>query len=406
MPDCMSNEPASLARQIEDLLPAVLELRHELHRYPELGYEETGTAERVLGFLGELSGARVETGLAGTGIKVVFAPDKPGPAVGLRADMDALPIEERSGVPWTSTIPGKMHACGHDGHTAMLAGVGRILARNADRLEGPVCLLFQPAEEGGGGGRKLCEAGVLEDPPVAAMYGLHNNLPDVRGKAGTLAYTEGSAMAGTGTFDIEIHAEGGHAAMPHRTVDPIYCGACLVEQLQGLVARRLNPVQPGVVSVTRFHAGSAYNIIPEKALLQGTFRALEEPMLEWLREAIEARARGVAAAHGAAVSVRCETGYPPLVNDAAAGAVFREIVGDLGMGERLIEVAPNMGGEDFAFYGQRVPAFFYFLPACPEGVEEVPSCHHPAFDFNDDLLPLGMRLHLETAFRFARKWRA
>lgn len=396
----------SWEKAIGEILPEVRELRRELHQYPELGYEESTTAERVRQFLGELPGACVETGLAGTGIKVVFGGDKPGPAVALRADMDALPIEERSGVPWASTIPGKMHACGHDGHTAMLAGAGRILARHAERLEGPVSLLFQPAEEGGGGGKALCEAGVLDEPPVAAIYGLHNNLPDGRLKAGMIAYTDGPAMAGTGTFDIELRAEGGHAAMPHRTVDPVYCGACLVEQLQGLVSRSLDPVRPGLITVTRFQAGSAFNIIPEKALLQGTFRALEEPVLGWLREAIEERARSVAATHGASVSVRCETGYPPLINDAKAGEVFRSILEEVGLAGRLTEVPPNLGGEDFAFYGQRVPAFFYFLPACPEGKAEAVACHHPAFDFNDGLLPLGMRLHLETAFRFAAKWRA
>lgn len=393
-----------LERRIGAMLPEVVELRHELHRNPELGYEESGTVARLRAFMGELGGAEVRTGIAGTGMVVLFGAEKAGPCVALRADMDALPVTETGEVPWRSRVAGKMHACGHDGHSAMLAGAARILAERAGELEGPVKLIFQPAEEGGAGGRAMCEAGVLEDPPVAAVYGLHNNLPGPTSKVGPILYTRGPAMAGTGTFDIEVRGRGGHAAFPHKCVDPLYIGACIVEQLQGLVARSLDPLASGVVSVTRFHAGTAHNIIPEQAWLHGTFRALDSGVLEALREGIIRRADGVARAHGAEARIRCETGYPVLVNDARAEGAFRAILEQVGAAERLVEVAPVMGGEDFAYFAQRVPGFFYYLPACPADREAVPMCHHPSYDFNDDLLADGIRLHVETALRFARVW--
>lgn len=395
-----------IEREIEEILDAVRELRHDLHRHPELGYEERRTAAAVREFIGPLGGAEIVTGIAETGMTVLFGRDKPGPCVALRADMDALAIQEEGDVAWKSTIPGKMHGCGHDGHTAMLAGAARILARHADELEGPVKLIFQPAEEGGGGGRRMVEAGVLDDPPVAAAFGLHNNLPDPSCKIGSFLYTPGPAMAGTGTFDIEVIGKGGHAAFPHMCIDPLYIGACIVEQLQGIVSRRVNPLSPAVVSVTRFECGTAYNIIAGKALLRGTFRALSDAVLVELRDAIIQRAEAVAAAHGAEVRIRCETGYPTLVNDERAEAVFREILGEIGQAERLVVHDPIMGGEDFAYFAHAVPGFFYFLPACPEGEASVPMCHHPQYDFNDDLLADGIRLHVETAMRFARHWRA
>ncbi|MFO7724338.1 MAG: M20 family metallopeptidase [Oceanipulchritudo sp.] len=393
-----------IAERIKEILPEVRELRHTLHRHPELGYEEHETAGRLLAFLGEYPGMEIRSGVAGTGIVVTFGKDRTGAGVALRADMDALAIEEASGVEWASEVPGRMHACGHDGHMAMLAGAARLIAENEASLKGPVKLIFQPAEEGGAGGRAMVEAGVLEDPPVEAIYGLHNNLPDPGEKIGKISASAGAAMAGTGTFDIEIIGVGGHAAFPHRCVDPVYIGACVVEQLQGLVSRTLNPLESGVVSVTRFEAGTAHNIIPGKALLQGTFRALDNALLERLRDQIRDRAAGIAKAHGAEVRIRCERGYPVLVNHPLAEAAFGRILEDWGRAERFERVAPNMGGEDFAFYTERIPGFFYFLPACPAEKESIPMCHSPRFDFNDDLLPEGILLHAATALGFADHW--
>jgi amidohydrolase len=382
------------------------ELRHELHRWPELAYGEHETMARLEEYFSSEPGIELETGVAGTGMVVTIGGDKAGPCVALRADMDALPLEDRSGKAWASRVPGKHHGCGHDGHMAMLAGAGRLLARHAEGLAGPVKLIFQPAEEGGGGGKRMCEAGVLRAPDVAAVYGLHNNLPGPDAKFGKIAYARGAAMAGTGTFDIRVVGQGGHAAFPHLCVDPLAIGAAIVEQLQRLVARELDPLASGVVTVTKFHAGTAMNIIAADAMLSGTFRALDVRVLEQLRDRIVEVSSAVAAAHRARVEVRCDIGYPVLVNDERAQAAFIRIAERTGHAERLEQVAPIMGGEDFAFYGQQVPAFFYFLPACPADQARVPMCHDPMFDFNDDLLPLGIGLHLAVGYWFGRIWRA
>ena len=400
------NVPSDPHPQIESLLPEVRELRRNLHRHPELGYEEHQTAARVLKFIEDIDGLQIQTGVADTGIVVTLGADLKGPCVALRADMDALPIEEESGVEWASTIPGKMHACGHDGHTAMLAGAVRVLARSRDQLTGPVKFIFQPAEEGGAGARRMCEEGVLDNPSVTAIYGLHNNLPSPDLPLGSIVYAPGAIMAGTGTFDIEVIGKGGHAAFPHRCVDPLYTAAAIVEQLQGIVSREVDPLAPAVVSVTSFHAGSSHNIIAGRAFLKGTFRSLDDGVREQIRRAIIRCAEQVAAARGATVEIRCELGYPTLVNDPRAEGVFLRVLEESGFGANLEIVDPMMSGEDFAYFSQRVPSFFYCLGACPEGRRDNPVCHSPAFDFNDDLLPLGIRLHVETALRFARLWKA
>lgn len=397
---------SNLCSEIDQLLPEVRALRRELHQFPEIAFEEVETARRLLAFMGDLNGARIETGVAGTGIVVTFAADRAGPCVALRADMDALPMDEIGEQPWRSRIPGRMHACGHDGHSAMLAGAARLLATRQEELLGPVKLLFQPAEEGGGGGRVMCEAGVLRNPEVAAVFGLHNNLPTPAHKIGQIAYCRGSAMAGTGNFKIDIVGRGGHAAFPHLCIDPVFIGSAIVQQLQALVARNVDPLQAAVVSVTKFHAGSAFNIIPETATLAGTFRALDFGLLQHLCQRIPAIAQQVAAAHGAEVQIKCSAGYPPVINHPDAIRVFEQILAETGDITRWHEVAPIMGGEDFAFFSNEVPGLFYFLPSCPEDQTEVPMCHHPAFDFNDDLLATGMRLHLQTALRFAHHWPA
>ena len=393
-----------LIQSIEQLLPEITALRHDLHRHPELAYEEHRTAAKVLEFLKGVDGLDIREGVGGTGLVITLRPDLPGPCVGLRADMDALPIEETSGVEWSSTVPGKMHACGHDGHTAMLAGAIRILAGMADQLKGPVKFLFQPAEEGGAGAHRLCQEGALKNPPVVAVFGLHNNLPDPAGKIGSILYAPGPAMAGTGNFDILIEGRGGHAALPHHTVDPIVCASALVGELQGIVSRTVDPMTPAVVSVTRFNAGSAYNIIPDTVTLRGTIRALDEAVLRHLREQLILRAESVAAAHGARAEVQCELSYPVLVNDPVAEAVFLSILEETGDLAKVSRCQPILGGEDFAFYGLEVPAFFYFLPSCPVDRDSNPVCHHASFDFNDALLPTGVRLHVEMARRFADHW--
>lgn len=393
----------SLDSQIAQVLPAVRELRRDLHRHPELGYREFRTASRVAEILRGCEGWEVETGLAETGIIATLGRDRPGPAVALRADMDALPIVEETGAPYASATEGVMHACGHDGHTAMLVGAAQVLSSLRDELAGPVRLIFQPAEEGGAGGRRMVEDGALRNPEVAAIFGLHN-MPAPETRAGQLCLCPGAAMAGTLAWDVTIKGRGGHAAAPHATVDPIYVGGVVLAAIQGIVSRRTDPVESAVVTVTQFHAGTAYNVIPSEAQLRGTIRALDERVMDETCKLFIAQVKGLASALGAEAEVRLIPGYPVTRNHRRTNALWREVVCALGRESDLVEVPPIMGGEDFAFYQQEVPGTFWFLAARPPEVAEVPFCHHPAFDFNDEILADGIRVHVELARRFAELW--
>lgn len=388
-----------LARAIDAVLPRIRELRRDLHQYPELGYEETRTAARVARELADLPGVTLRTGVAGTGIVATLVAGT-GPAVALRADMDALPITEESGVPHSSKVPGKSHACGHDGHTASLVGAAVVLSRLRDSLPCPVKFLFQPAEEGGAGAKRMVDEGALDNPPVAAVFGYHNWPSDAL-PFGTIATRPGAFMAATGLFTITVHGRGGHAAAPHQTVDPIIAAAQIVTALQTVVSRNHDPVNSGVVSVTQFHAGTAFNVIPPAAELRGTIRALDDAVLALAARRVTEIAEGVAAALGARAEVALKLNYPVLRNDSRAVGHIAAVARALGRGGRL-ELAhpPIMGGEDFAFYGAKVPACFWFLASKPDDVASVPGCHHPAFDFNDDILPLAIAMHVETARSF------
>lgn len=389
--------------EIQRCLREMRELRHDLHAHPELGYEEDRTAGKVISYFEGKGGLEIESGIAGTGVTVTIGKELPGPAVALRADMDALPIDEATGVAYASKNPGKMHACGHDGHTAILMGVGGILAECREQLKGPVKLIFQPAEEGGAGGRRMCEAGVLDSPKIEAIFGLHN-MPARETHAGQIALCPGAAMAGTGVFDLEILGKGGHAAFPHECIDPVVVGSEIVGNLQTLVSRASNPLAPAVISVTQFHAGFTYNVIPSSAKLAGTFRALESGVLEMLQAEIPRRARTVAEGYGATLDVNCRIGYPVLENHPRTDELFRRVVTEMGRGDDFVQANPIMGGEDFAFYLQHIPGTFWFLPSRPKERESVPFCHHPEFDFNDEVLEDGIRVTVELALRFAELW--
>lgn len=394
---------SSLDTILAECLPAIRALRHDLHRHPELGYKEHHTARRVAEELAQCAGWEVTSGLAETGLIATLGRDLPGPAVALRADMDALPIEETSGVPYASAISGVMHACGHDGHTAMLVGAARVLSSIRDELAGPVRLIFQPAEEGGAGGRRMVEAGALRDPEVKAVFGLHN-MPSSETRAGQLCLCPGAAMAGTASWDITVMGKGGHAAAPHAAIDPIYMGGTILTAIQGIVARNTDPIKSAVITCTQFHAGSAYNVIPETARLCGTIRALDNAVMTDTCRLFEAQVKGLARALGGDAEVAITLGYPATLNHPQTNALWRQVVAEIGRECDLVEVPPMMGGEDFAFYQQEVPGTFWFLAARPEDQSEVPFCHHPAFDFNDDILEDGIRLHVELARRFARMW--
>ena len=391
---------------IREVLPDVRRLRRDLHAHPELGYHEVETARRVAEILEKLPGLSVRRGVAVTGVVATLGPEKSGPCVALRADMDCLPIHEETGVAYASTRPGLMHACGHDGHTAALVGAALVLARTRDELAGPVKFLFQPAEEGGAGGRRMVEEGALEAPHAEAIFGLHN-MPANDLTLGDVALRSGPFMGGSFDFMVDVCGRGGHAASPHTTVDPIYVGAQIVNALQSIVSRLTNPVDTLVITIGKFHAGTATNVIPEKARLEGTVRSLQPDMLAQMPDRLIALVRGIAVAHGATAEVTIQPGYPVTTNDARA-TIYASRVARAVAGEERVntDYPPMLGSEDFSYYQLARPGCFYFIGTRPADEPAVPMCHHPKFDFNDDVLPLAINLHCELARRFAREWPA
>ena len=389
---------------IAEVLPHVRQLRRELHAHPELGFEEAFTSRTVIATLENLPGLSLRSGVAVTGIIAVLDAGKTGPCVALRADMDALPITEQSGVEHASIRLGCMHACGHDGHTAALVGAALVLARVRHELAGPVKFLFQPAEEGGFGGRRMVEEGALEDPKVEAVFGAHN-WPSSDLVLGDVATRPGPFMGGSVDFHITIHGRGGHAATPQRAVDPIYIGAQVVTALQSLVSRETDPVAALVITVGQFHAGSAVNAIPDSARIEGTIRSLSPELLGRAPARLKALAEGIAVAHGATADVKLIPGYPVTTNDARATHYVVEVATDVAGRERVLPArSPELTSEDFSYYQLARPDAFYFLGSRPADRALVPFLHHPQFDYNDDVLPLAIEMHCELARRFATRW--
>jgi len=382
---------------IAEALPSLVSLRHDLHQHPEIAFQEHATAARVAARLAALPGMTVRTGVAGTGVFATLDGDRPGPCVALRADMDALPMTEETGLPYASRVPGCAHACGHDGNVACLVGAAVVLAAIRDELRGPVRFVFQPAEENGGGGRLVCEAGALEAPPAAAVFALHAwaELP-----VGTIGVRAGPAMASTDAIDIVIHGSGTHAASPHRGIDPILVAAHMITALQSIVSRNLDPAQPAVITIARVEAGTTYNVIPDRATLRGTLRTMSAEMRVQASDAIRRVAEHTAEAFGARAEVRLTTGYPALVNDADSAAhiarVGRAVLGTAAVREQPV----SLGGEDFAYYLQRVPGALWRIGADTSDGARVVPLHSSRFDFPDAAIPVGVRMHCEAVRRF------
>jgi amidohydrolase len=394
----------SIEPLIDAALPQLIELRHDLHSHPELSYNEYRTAGRVLEKLQALPGLDIRTGVAETGIVATLGAEKKGPCVALRADMDALPIEEQTGAAYASQEKGKMHACGHDGHTTCLVGAAQILHGLADELQGPVKFVFQPAEEGGAGAKRMCEEGVLKDPEVSAIFGLHG-FPDL--PQGVIGLSPGPVLASADTFAVTVHGAGAHAAYPHQGVDPVLAAAHIVVALQSIVARRVDPLDSAVITVSQLQAGSADNIIPPSAHLSGTIRAFRPETRQLLHDEIRRVAVGSAEGLGCRAEVEISDGYPPLINEERARATVARITAEaLGEKVNLFEAPPVMGAEDFAFYTEYVPAAFFAMGLCPAGRDSYPKLHQPDFDFPDAALPLGVTMHVEIARRFASVWPA
>lgn len=385
---------------IDRLLPELVALRHALHAHPELGFAEHATAARIAARLRDVPGLHVMTGVAGTGIVATLGADKPGPGVALRADMDALPMTEETGRPWTSQVPGCAHCCGHDGHVTCLVGAATILAEVADELSGPVRFIFQPAEEGGGGGQLMCEAGVLTHPPMQVAFALHAWPATPLGCVGIRA---GPVLAATDAVDIVIQGRGTHAASPHRGVDPILIAAHVVTALQSVAARSIGPTESVVVTIGRIDGGTVRNVIPERVTLNGTIRSLTPAVRAAATAAVRRVTEQTALAFGGRAEVTITPGYPVTVNDRAATEFFvrtaRAALGDAAVHDDL---PVSMGGEDFAYFLERVPGALWRLGVgAPDTSEPIPL-HSPFFDFPDAAIPIGVRLHCELARRFGR----
>ncbi len=379
----------------QDLANRVAEIatwRRDLHAHPELLFDVHRTAGFVADQLRSFGCDEVLTGIGRTGVVgLVHGRNGPGGRViGFRADMDALPIRETTGVPWASTTGGKMHACGHDGHTAMLLGATRELC-NGRHFDGTVAVIFQPAEEGGAGGRVMVEDGLMERFSISQVFGVHN-LPGL--PVGQFGMRAGGIMAAADYPEIEICGRGGHAAMPHETVDPLVAAAQMILSLQTVVSRNTDPLQANVVSITKLSAdSSAFNVIPEKVKLGGTVRTLSPQVRDETEAAIRRVVDGVAAAHGVKANFRYRRGYPVTVNDAdavaVAAAAARKIAGDDGV---FTDYPPLMGAEDFAYMLEARPGAYVFL-----GNGDSAGLHSPNYDFNDDAIAHGVRYWVELA---------
>jgi amidohydrolase len=391
----------NMASAMTAALPHTVGIRQRLHSIPELSYEEHQTADLIrlelrrlsIPFTAGVPGAPTATiGLTGDPAKLCLA---------LRADIDALPVQEETGQPYASTHPGRMHACGHDGHSATLLGTAVILSQLAASL--PVCvkLIWQPAEEVGGGAQRLVQAGVLDGrvgPKVQAIFGLHGwpALP-----VGTVSTRSGPLLASTDSFAATFIGRGCHGAYPHLGIDPIPAACEAVLSLQQCISREFDPTEPGLVTVGTLQAGTAVNIIPDTASISGTVRSFTKTARRKLREAIERRCKGVAAAQGCQLRFEWTEGYPPTINDSEMTAYFqRTAEATLGPEAFIPANRPSMGGEDFAYYLEKVPGCFFFLGVCPPGQETCFPLHSNRYNFNDAALPVGMRMLLALVMSF------
>jgi amidohydrolase len=369
--------------EILGLVPEMKTWRHHLHAHPETAFQETATSAFVADKLASF-GLEVHTGLAKTGVVAVLRGGDGSDAIGLRADMDALDILEKSGVPHASTHAGKMHACGHDGHTTMLLGAARALSRRKS-IEGTVYFIFQPAEENEGGGRVMVEEGLFDRFPMRAVYGMHNwpQLP-----VGSIALREGPLMGAFDVFEIKITGRGGHAAMPHLARDPMQFAAHLVNALQTIVSRNIHPLEAGVVSVTQIHGGDTWNVIPQEVVLRGTVRSFKPEVQELIEQRMHAIVEGLGITFGMRATLDYQRRYPATVNSPAETQHAIEAAAAL-LGRENVDTnpTPTMGSEDFAFMLQAKPGCYIWL-GTGRG-PETPNLHHPQYDFNDDALALG-----------------
>jgi amidohydrolase len=383
-----------LKRRVEELSGQLVAWRRALHKRPELGFEEHETAALVAARLREL-GVEVKTGVAKTGVVGLLRAAKASrPPVLLRADMDALPIQEASGRPYGSEIAGKMHACGHDGHMAMLLGAASVLSAVRARLDRDVVFCFQPGEEGFGGAEAMIGEGVLAEHGVGEVYGLHLWSPF---PVGTVQLRPGPTMAGNDEFVASIVGRGGHGAMPHEARDPIVAAANAIVALQSVVARSVDPMQAAVVTVGSLQAGSAPNVIPEVATMRGTLRSFDDGVRELLRRRVREVLEGTSAAAGCRLEYALHPGYPTVVNDAEAVARVRRLAAVVAGEQNVVEPAPVAAAEDFAYFLRKAPGAFVFIGAGNAARGIVAPHHAPQFDIDESALPIGTELLVRIA---------
>jgi amidohydrolase len=387
---------------VDEIQPGLVADRRHLHEHPELGMQERETARFVEARLRQLSLEEIRTGIANTGITALIrgtAPDGPGAGkvVLLRADMDALPILEENQVEYVSQNPGVMHACGHDAHTTMLMGTARVLMGLRDRFAGTVKVLFQPAEEGPGGAEPMIAEGVMSDPDVTAAFGIHvaADLP-----VGQVKVASGPRSAAADSLRLTIQGRGAHGAAPHLGVDPIVVGAEIINALQTIVSRNVDPLERAVITVGALHAGVAPNVIPDTAELRATIRSFTPAVRELLATRIREVCEGIAMAMGATVAIDYRFGYPPLVNDGAMAALVKRAATDVLGAENVHEARPGMGAEDMAYFLNLVPGCFYNVGVRNEERGITWGAHHPKFDLDEDSLGVGVKVMTQVVMRY------
>ena len=391
-----------IINRIAEFQPELAATRRDIHAHPELGFQEHRTSDLVARML-ESYGVEVHRGIAGTGLVGVLRNGTSKRSIGLRADMDCLPMQETTDVPHRSTVPGQMHACGHDGHTTMLLGAARYLAETRN-FDGTVHFIFQPAEEGGGGGRVMVEEGLFDRFPTDQVYALHND-PEL--PLGEARITAGPVLAAADRISITVHGKGGHASRPHVCIDPVLVGAQIVVAAQSIVSRSMDPLDAAVLSLCQFHAGSAGYVIPEIAELNGTVRTFKPEVQDMVETRLGAIVRAIAEAHGARAELSFQRGYPPTVNHAAESAFAADVAAEV-VGEHNVvrAVEPTMGSEDFSFMLRARPGAYLWIGngdgshrAAGHGLGPC-MLHNPSFDFNDDLIPLGATYWIRLVEKF------
>jgi amidohydrolase len=386
----------NLYQLVREQKDRIIKMRRDLHRIPETAYTEKKTSAYVADYLNTL-GLEVQTGIAQYGVVGLIKSDRPGPTLMIRADMDALPLVEDTGLDFASQHEGAMHACGHDAHMAMVLGAAAVFNKIKDELSGTIKFLFQPAEEGPGGAKPMIEAGVMENPKVDYAIGCHM-WPDI--PEGTIGVRSGPFMAAMDRFDIKIKGRGGHGAMPHLCADALEVGTQVVGALQRIASRHTDPLHPTVVTVGTFQAGSAFNIIAAEAELSGTTRTFDPQTWTTWESRLEKVIRGVCESMNVDFELHYSQGYPVTINDASTAEVVRrcavQVVGE----ERVLVPPKTMGGEDFSFYLRRSQGCFFALGVGREGAAPI---HNPQFDFNEDVMLLGLETHCRVGLELLKR---